>query len=273
MIWKITEVAISFSKGFYHIYAETLISTYMGQFELAYVTLYIGTAMVLTLTAFYGAVHVWDTVAEREKEAAEEGIFGVPVSNMDAIKFLTLGLVISIVNYKTVSMMSEQFDSLLGWFDEYDTDQEASHDGKKDYEGTALLEDLQMHAYTTIYYWFLLTFIILGSNMFAMNFFEFKRLEDCNLDDVDESYYEPVRPYIASEVDLASCKAAVKNIFKLADLDHTQRIDRCENAKFLYGMGNTSEYALKYNEVKVLPMLYDFCAHKFPDYMIPPSTD
>lgn len=73
------------------------------------------------------------------------------------------------------------------------------------------------------------------------------------MDDVNESYYEPVRPLIASQVDLASCKASVKSIFKLADLDKSQTISRCENAKFLYGMGNTSEYALKYSEVKILP--------------------
>lgn len=32
-------------------------------------------------------------------------------------------------------------------------------------------------------------------------------------------------------------------------------------------MGNTSEYALKYSEVKILPYLYDMCEKKFPAYM------
>lgn len=64
----------------------------------------------------------------------------------------------------------------------------------------------------------------------------------------------------------------MKAIFKLSDLDSSLRISRCENAKFLYGMGNSSEYALMYNEVKVLPMLYESCAKRFPVIEIP-ETD
>lgn len=63
---------------------------------------------------------------------------------------------------------------------------------------------------------------------------------------------------------MASCKKAVQNIFRLVDLDHSNTISRCENAKFLYGMGNTSEYALQYSEIKILPYLYDMCTKKFP---------
>lgn len=133
--------------------------------------------------------------------------------------------------------------------------------------------DLQYHAVTVVSTWGVFTWIILGSYMFASQFSGFKRLEGCNLDDVNESYYEPVRPLIASEVDLVSCKAAVKSIFKLADLDNSQSISRCENAKFLYGMGNTSEYALKYSEIKILPYLYDMCEKKFPAYMVKDKKD
>lgn len=63
---------------------------------------------------------------------------------------------------------------------------------------------------------------------------------------------------------MPSCKKAVQNIFRLVDLDKSNVISRCENAKFLYGMGNTSEYALQYSEIKILPYLYDMCEKKFP---------
>lgn len=74
---------------------------------------------------------------------------------------------------------------------------------------------------------------------------------------------------------MASCKKAVQNIFRLVDLDGSNVISRCENAKFLYGMGNTSEYALQYSEIKILPYLYDMCTKKFPPpkkYVEPKST-
>lgn len=109
-----------------------------------------------------------------------------------------------------------------------------------------------MHAATVIYSWMVFTWIILGSHIFAYMYLDFDRLENCNLDDVNESYYEPVRALVASEVDLPSCKKAVKAIFRIADLDGSNSISRCENAKFLYGMGNSSEYALKYSEAKTL---------------------
>lgn len=112
---------------------------------------------------------------------------------------------------------------------------------------------MQYHGVTAIYSWAVFTWLILGADIFAYMYLGFKRVEDCNLDDVQESYYEPVRTLIASQVDLASCKKAVLSIFRLADIDGSHNITRCENAKFLYGMGNTSEYALTFSEIKTLP--------------------
>ena len=34
--------------------------------------------------------------------------------------------------------------------------------------------------------------------------------------------------------------------FKVVDLDHNGVVDRCENAKFLFYLGNTREYSLNY---------------------------
>ena len=55
---------------------------------------------------------------------------------------------------------------------------------------------------------------------------------------------------------MASCKSSVKQIFRIADLDKSGHISRCENAKFLYGMGNSQKYALNFNEEKTLALLY-----------------
>jgi hypothetical protein len=52
----------------------------------------------MILMAFYGAVHVWDTIAEREKAVATEGFFGSAVSYRDMIKDLTLGWAVLVVD-------------------------------------------------------------------------------------------------------------------------------------------------------------------------------
>lgn len=174
----------------------------MGQYEIVYGILFFATPLGLTMMALYGAMHFWDMVAERETAVADEGFFGVAVSNIDAIKLMTLGLVVAVVTYYSSYSIGETLDELIGWFDKMDdhVDDEATNkiNGSSDTPGTSIITDLQYHGVTVIYTWFIFTFMILGSNMFAMNYGVFKRLEDCNLDDVDESYYEPVRPLLAS---------------------------------------------------------------------------
>lgn len=64
----------------------------------------------------------------------------------------------------------------------------------------------------------------------------------------------------------------MKQIFKIADVDKSQNITRCENAKFMYGLGNSSEYALMYSEIKTLPMLYASCVARFPVYEVPTTN-
>lgn len=114
--------------------------------------------------------------------------------------------------------------------------------------------------------WFLNTWIIVVGHWLAQRYLGFKELEDCDLDGVDESYYSDVRSLIAQEVDLASCKNAVKQIFRIADLSGNGHIDSCENAKFLYGLGNSQKYALNYGEEKSLALLYaQVCYSRFSE--------
>lgn len=267
-----------FSDGLAHIYRrQNIILNYMGQWEIVFGTLFFATPLGLTMMALYGAMHIWNMVEEREVAVSNEGFFGVAASHMDMLRFMALGITVAVVTFYASYSIGELLDELIGWFDEMDTDlnPEATDKttGSKDIAGTQAITMLQYHAITVIYTWAVYTFMILGSNMFAMNYGVFKRLEDCNLDDVDESYYEPVRAIIASQVDLESCKAAMKQIFKIADVDKSQNITRCENAKFMYGLGNSSEYSLMYSEIKNLPMLFDMCVTRFPVYAIPTPHD
>jgi len=117
-----------------------------------------------------------------------------------------------------------------------------------------------------MYSWFVNSFIIFVAHWMAQNYIKMTELEDCDLDGVDESYYTDVRTLIAQQVDLASCKNAVKQIFRIGDLNGNGHIDRCENAKFLYGSGNSQKYALNYNEEKSLALLYQqVCYSRFSE--------
>lgn len=79
--------------------------------------------------------------------------------------------------------------------------------------------------------------------------------------------YSNVQSWVDEQLDLDSCKASMMKIFKTADLDHNGIISRCENAKFLVGIGNTGEYALQFSEMKTLPGLYSGCYSQFPETM------
>lgn len=65
-------------------------------------------------------------------------------------------------------------------------------------------------------------------------------------------------------VDFDTCKSVRRSLFMLADLNKDNMVSRCENAQFLYAMGNTEEYALAYSEIKTLPGFYKDCVKSFP---------
>ena len=115
---------------------------------------------------------------------------------------------------------------------------------------------MNLHTITVVYSWFVNSFIIFVAHWTAQRYIKINELEECDLDNVDESYYSPIPSLIAQEVDLASCKNAVKQIFRIADLDGNGHLDRCENAKFLYGLGNSQKYSLNYGEEKSLALLW-----------------
>lgn len=88
---------ISFVDGLAHIYRRgSIVGNYMGQYEFLYTSLFFGTAMGLTFMALYGAMQVWDTIAERESAVANEGFYGSAVSYQDMLKGLCLGLVVAV---------------------------------------------------------------------------------------------------------------------------------------------------------------------------------
>merc|ERR1711998_61482 len=97
---------------------------------------------------------------------------------------------------------------------------------------------------------------MVGGQYFAIQYAGFKPVANCDLSNVDESVYSNTGALIASIIDLDTCKHAYKTIFLKSDLDKNNYVSRCENAKALYGGGNTKEYALNYSAAQTLPGLY-----------------
>ena len=92
----------------------------MGQYEFTFAILFFGTPMVLAMAAIYGAMQIWNTIAEREEAVATEGFLGAVVSMNDLFKFGCLGLVVSVVTWYSAHSIGEVVDELLGWFDQMD---------------------------------------------------------------------------------------------------------------------------------------------------------
>lgn len=244
----------------------------MGFYEMAYFSLYMLTAAAIVVTAFLGSFEMWNLLEERE-EGAAEGFLGRAVSWGTAIKFVSMGSGVLMITYYSIYSMGQTIDNLISWIDiRGKIATECSRTGNTNtarcssMSGTALAWDLNYHTVTVVYGWFLYTFIMGAAHWLASNYIQIKELDDCDLDGVDESYYSDVRSLIAQEVDIASCKNAVKQIFRIADLSGNGHIDKCENAKFLYGLGNSQKYALNYNEEKSLALLYSqVCYSRFSE--------
>lgn len=114
--------------------------------------------------------------------------------------------------------------------------------------------------------WFLYSFIIFTAHWLGSQQIKFNELEECDLEGLDKSHYAAAFSLLAQQVDMPSCKASVKAIFRIADLDNNGHISRCESAKFMYAIGNTQKYALNYNQEEALSLLYaQLCYPRFGD--------
>ena len=176
--------------------------------------LYMATTLSLIVAAFFGAIQMWELLELRE-EGAAEGFLGRAVAWDDAIRLWTLGTAVVVITYYAAYAIGETVDNAVTWIGNRvakgNSECSASGTGTCDTTvGNAFATDLQFQLVAAVMSWFLNTFIMGVAHFGAQRYVGFKELEDCDLDGVDESYYSDVRSLIAQEVDLASCKNAVK---------------------------------------------------------------
>jgi hypothetical protein len=263
--YKTIQAAVNFAQGFAFNYrGGSVLGNQVGLYELGFVSLYLATALSIVIVSFFGASRMWEFIEERE-EGAAEGFLGRAFSWAYAIKFFTMGTAILVGTYYSAYSIGETVDNLIGWMDDWDDKEDSEATGSIT-PGTAFSYDLNYHTVTVVMGWFLFNFIIFAGMFYASNYIKVPELEDCDLAGVDRSYYAVIPSLIATEVDIASCKTAVKAIFRIGDTSGDGYIDRCENAKFLYGLGNSQKYALNYGEEKTLALLYSqICYSRFSE--------
>lgn len=114
--------------------------------------------------------------------------------------------------------------------------------------------------------------MMLGAGWFYAysGFADFKPVKNCDLDEVDSSRYNGLVSDIES-ISLKSyteCQDIFKNIAKQMDIDGNNYVDRCEDAKFLKGIGNTDDYSLTYSTSRSLPQVLQLC-----DYLVIDAFD
>lgn len=236
----------------------------MALYEAIFAILYLATSLTITLASLWGSSDIWSKVDQRIEGAANDGANGVAVSMLDAMKLGTLGFVVAMGTWIAAYSMGNTVDELIGWFDDWtdpthnESDDEGSDkkSGKVDPDGTSIEYDFFYHAIVVVYSWFVFSTIAVLGEYFFITFATLKPVENCDLSNVNESLYSGNNSLIASITDLATCKHAVKTIWMNSDINKDGVVTRCENAKALYGEGNSQEYALNYSEMKTLPTLY-----------------
>lgn len=121
--------------------------------------------------------------------------------------------------------------------------------------------DILYHGATLIYSYVVFSVIIGGGYWFVHQFSELKPVANCDLDSVNASDYSNIVDNFKS-IPLKTydeCLTIMKDAFGVMDKNNDMYVDKCENAQFLKGIGNTDEYALTYASSMSLPGAQEYC--------------
>lgn len=269
---KTVDAAVQISGAFYFTYAgSSIIGDRLGLWELIAVLAWLVWSLVLTILSFVTASNLFDQTEARVLAAQTEGTYGTGVTQIMGIKGFVLLMVLSMGVMISSWTMGDVADELLNWFNKYQdkTGNEGTTktDNTADLDGTSFEKDLLYHSITTAYSYIVLTAIMVGGYVFTFQFYTFFPVpSDCEITDVSASTYEPIKTGIPLifEGTYAECKANMKTWFDIIDVNGDQFVDRCEDAKFLYGVGNTEEYAQNFAGMTNLAELQHLCGQLVP---------
>lgn len=250
---KAIDAAVSFSNGFFYNYTSNY-SGLVGQIltlEFVVFFLYVFWSLLVTLFTFLGAGTVWDGLNARiaEVEANHTGL-ETPLQWSQAIKALTLCMLIGIATLISGYALGEVADHLIEFFASYDDKETNEADKKTDSsdeypDGTSAQNDLLYHLIIDIYGWLQLSVITIGSHIFHLAFFSLDDGFTCEIDAAHD--YSSALSTLSNMKTKEQCLTLIADAFKLVDVNGDGVISRCEDASFQVAAGSTKEYALKYS--------------------------
>ena len=176
IIVKTVESGVSMTKGYYATFAgKSAFADRLLIYEVVVIVLWEAFALLMSLSALYGAYMFWGKLDDRMATAAADSIGLENAFTWEkAIKASTLLWLVGFGNLVSGFTVGDIADELVQWFGQYDnkTGNEGSdkETHKLDPAGTSAENDIYAHMATTLYGFIALAAISLGGNWFIYNF-------------------------------------------------------------------------------------------------------
>jgi len=161
---KTIDASVHTDSGFFYTWrGGSSIGDFMGLYELFATLSFLTWSLLISIVGYIEAALLWQKFEDLEKE-------GKNMSQVMGYKFLALGFIIGIGAWISGLALGDSAAELLGFFDNYKTKLEGNVDGTVDADGTSIVYDLSYHVITTIYTYFVVSTIAMGSYIFGFIF-------------------------------------------------------------------------------------------------------
>jgi hypothetical protein len=237
VIYQTVQSGISFTEGFYHIYADySSQGNLMYLYEVIAIALFIFWAFDVVVLSTWAGSAQWKAMDDRMAEA-NTTVFNAhtPLRWSTGVMHFLLSCLTGMTTMISGVALGEVANELLHYFDAYDdkTNSECS-DSSCDTKGTSVQYDVIINHLVTVFYGqFVLGAISLGGYIFMLSYTSLDDEFDCEFEEgVDFNSYAGAFPYITSMTGYDDCMSKIDSVFPFFDDNKDGHISRCEDAQF-----------------------------------------
>ena len=165
-IVKTIDASVHTTKGFFYDFrGGSSIGDFMGVYELLAVLGFLTWGLLISIVGYVEAAFMWQKFDDMQAA-------NIPMTQIHGYKFLALGFIVGVGAWISGLALGDSCAELLGFFDNYNVKKEGREkDADEDDEaGTALTYDLSYHIVTSLYTYFVVSVIALGSFIFGFVF-------------------------------------------------------------------------------------------------------
>lgn len=230
----------------------------LGLYELIAILLFEGWSLMMSIWTFMGASQLWTMVDQREKDAKTQGKFGEPFDALQAMKYVTLCMVVGVNTLIGAFALGDVADNLITWYDHYADDTKTEGDAKDtgvvDLDGTAAKHDILYHYITLGMGYMLFSVIAFGGHYFGMQHMNYLDTIECDLNLYDDATKQEMLGYFTKFTSKEACYENILSLMALIDVNKNKIVDRCEDANFMQVLdpNNTDEYVIKFSHTQPL---------------------